>query len=163
ANAAIRRSLWQLHLYDESLSGLEDLDWAHWAVGQGYRLAYVAEAEVIHVHNETPRAVYNRYRREAMAFKRIFPQEHFGLRDFLRLSLSNIFSDMWHAARQGVLFRSLGSIFWFRLMQFSGTYQGYRHHGPLTWQLRQTFYYPRGIAPTGQAAARNVEPIRYNE
>ncbi len=163
ANAAIRRSLWQLHLYDESLSGLEDLDWAHWAVGQGYRLAYVAEAEVIHVHNETPRAVYNRYRREAMAFKRIFPQEHFGLRDFLRLSLSNIFSDMWYAARQGVLLRSLGSIFWFRLMQFWGTYQGYRHLGPLTWQLRQTFYYPRGIAPTGQAAARNVEPIRYNE
>ncbi len=163
ANAAIRRSLWQLHLYDESLSGLEDLDWAHWAVGEGYRLAYVAEAEVIHVHNETPRAVYNRYRREAMAFKRIFPQEHFGLRDFLRLSLSNIFSDMWYAARQGVLLRSLGSIFWFRLMQFWGTYQGYRHLGPLTWQLRQTFYYPRGIAPTGQAAARNVEPIRYNE
>lgn len=163
ANAAIRRSLWQLHPYDESLSGLEDLDWAHWAVGQGYRLAYVAEAEVIHVHNETPRAVYNRYRREAMAFKRIFPQEHFGLRDFLRLSLSNIFSDMWYAARQGVLLRSLGSIFWFRLMQFWGTYQGYRHLGPLTWQLRQTFYYPRGIAPTGQAAARNVEPIRYNE
>ena len=163
ANAAIRRSLWQLHPYDESLSGLEDLDWAHWAVGQGYRLAYVAEAEVIHVHNETPRAVYNRYRREAMAFKRIFPQEHFGLRDFLRLSLSNIFSDMWYAARQGVLLRSLGSIFWFRLMQFWGTYQGYRHLGPLTWQLQQTFYYPRGIAPTGQAAARNVEPIRYNE
>ena len=163
ANAAIRRSLWQLHPYDESLSGLEDLDWAHWAVGQGYRLAYVAEAEVIHVHNETPRAVYNRYRREAMAFKRIFPQEHFGLRDFLRLSLSNIFSDMWYAARQGVLLRSLGSIFWFRLMQFWGTYQGYHHLGPLTWQLRQTFYYPRGIAPTGQAAARNVEPIRYNE
>ena len=163
ANAAIRRSLWQLHLYDESLSGLEDLDWAHWAVGEGYRLAYVAEAEVIHVHNETPRAVYNRYRREAMAFKRIFPQEHFGLRDFLRLSLSNIFSDMWHAARQGVVLRSLVSIFWFRLMQFWGTYQGYRHLGPLTWQLRQTFYYPRGIAPTGQAAARNVEPIRYNE
>ncbi len=163
ANAAIRRSLWQLHPYDESLSGLEDLDWAHWAVGEGYRLAYVAEAEVIHVHNETPRAVYNRYRREAMAFKRIFPQEHFGLRDFLRLSLSNIFSDMWYAARQGVVLRSLVSIFWFRLMQFWGTYQGYRHHGPLTWQLRQTFYYPRGIAPTGQAAARNVEPIRYNE
>ena len=163
ANAAIRRSLWQLHPYDESLSGLEDLDWAHWAVGEGYRLAYVAEAEVIHVHNETPRAVYNRYRREAMAFKRIFPQEHFGLRDFLRLSLSNMFSDMWYAARQGVLLRSLGSIFWFRLMQFWGTYQGYRHLGPLTWQLRQTFYYPRGIAPTGQAAARNVEPIRYNE
>ncbi len=163
ANAAIRRSLWELHPYDESLSGLEDLDWAHWAVQQGYNLAYVAEAEVIHAHDETARAVYNRYRREAMAFKRIFPHENFGLRDFLRLSLTNIASDLWHAARQGALWGNLGSIFWFRLMQFWGTYQGYRQSGPLTWQLRQTFYYPRGWASSSQPAERNVEPIRYNE
>jgi glycosyltransferase involved in cell wall biosynthesis len=163
ANAAIRRSLWETHPYDEDLSGLEDLDWAHWAVGQGYQLAYVAEAEVVHVHNETPRGVLNRYRREAMAFKRIFPLERFGLGDFLRLSLSNIFSDAWHAAGQGLLFRSLGSITWFRLMQFWGTYLGYRQSGPLTGPLRQTFYYPRGRGSVSQPAARDVEPIRYNE
>jgi len=163
ANAAIRRSLWEAHAYDESLSGLEDLAWAHWAVGQGYSLAYVAEAEVVHVHNETVRGVYNRYRREAMAFKHIFPHEHFGLRDFLRLSLTNIASDLWHAARQGILWHSLGSIFWFRLMQFWGTYRGYRQSGPLTWQLRRTFYYPRGIASPSQPASRDVEPIQYNE
>ena len=163
ANAAIRRELWEAHPYDESLSGLEDLSWAHWAVSQGFALAYVAEAEVVHVHNETPHAVYNRYRREAMAFKRIFPHERFGLRDFLRLSLSNTLSDLWHARGQGVLLGSLGSITWFRLMQFWGTYQGYRHPGPLTSQLRQTFYYPRGMGAEGEAARRNVEPIRYNK
>ena len=32
ANAAIRRSLWEQYPYDERLSGLEDLDWAHWAM-----------------------------------------------------------------------------------------------------------------------------------
>ena len=163
ANAAIRRELWEAHPYDESLSGLEDLAWAHWAVEGGYALAYVAEAEVVHVHSETPRAVYNRYRREAMAFKRIFPHEHFGLRDFLRLSLSNITSDLWHAGQSGALPRSLGNITWFRLMQFWGTYQGYRHPGPLTGQLRQTFYYPRGMGVAGEPVAREVEPIRYNE
>jgi len=162
ANAAIRRELWEAHPYDESLSGLEDLSWAHWAVSQGFALAYVAEAEVVHVHNETPHAVYNRYRREAMAFKRIFPHERFGLRDFLRLSLSNTLSDLWHAREQGVLLSSLGSIFWFRLMQFWGTYQGYRHPGPLTSQLRQTFYYPRGMGSAGETAVRNVEPIHYD-
>ncbi|HEY2982036.1 MAG TPA: glycosyltransferase family A protein, partial [Anaerolineales bacterium] len=31
ANAAIRRSLWEAHPYDEALTGLEDLDWAKWA------------------------------------------------------------------------------------------------------------------------------------
>ncbi|MCS7010196.1 MAG: glycosyltransferase, partial [Anaerolineales bacterium] len=56
ANAAIRRNLWKQHPYDETLTGLEDLAWAKWAQSQGYRIAYVAEAEVIHVHNETPRA-----------------------------------------------------------------------------------------------------------
>ena len=163
ANAAIRRELWEAHPYDESLSGLEDLSWAHWAVSQGFALAYVAEAEVVHVHNETPHAVYNRYRREAMAFKRIFPHERFGLRDFLRLSLSNTLSDLWHARGQGVLPRSLGSIFWFRLVQFWGTYQGYRQSGPLTWQLRQTFYYPRGRGAAKEQPRRGVEPIRYND
>ncbi len=163
ANAAIRRGLWEQRPYDETLSGLEDLDWARWAVGQGRRLAYVAEAEVVHVHNETPGGVYNRYRREAMAFKRIFPQEHFRLRDFLRLATTNIASDLWHAARQGRLWGSFSGIFWFRWMQFWGTYQGYRHSGPLTRQLRQTFYYPRGMNAASPHSARDVEPIRYNE
>lgn len=163
ANAAIRRSLWQQHPYDEGLSGLEDLAWAHWAVGQGHRLAYVAEAEIIHVHEETPRGVFNRYRREAMAFKRIFPHEHFRRRDLLRLVITNIANDIWHAARQRVLWPSLGSILWFRWMQFWGTYQGYRQSGPLTWQLRQTFYYPRGMDALAATPSRDVQPIRYSD
>ena len=163
ANAAIRRSLWQKYPYDETLPGLEDLAWAHHIMAQGHAIAYVAEAEVIHVHHETPRGVFNRYRREAMAFKHLFPQEHFGLRDFVRLFTSNAANDLWHAARQGELARHYRDILWFRWMQFWGTYQGYRHAGPLTWQLRQTFYYPRGFALPGESAARNVDPIQYGD
>jgi cellulose synthase/poly-beta-1,6-N-acetylglucosamine synthase-like glycosyltransferase len=163
ANAAIRRGLWQEHAYDESLPGLEDLEWAHWAMSQGYHISYAAEAEIVHVHEETPHGIYNRYRREAMAFKQIFPHERFRLVDFFRLAATNIGSDLWHAAREKELRRSLGSIFWFRLMQFWGTYQGYRHTGPLTWHLRQTFYYPHGIKPSAQPAPRPVERIQYHE
>src|SRR5215510_10139059 len=79
ANAAIRKSLWQKNPYDETLTGLEDLAWGKWAKEQGYTIAYVAEAEIVHVHNETPQGVFNRYRREAMAFKRIHPEAHFNL------------------------------------------------------------------------------------
>ena len=161
ANAAIRRTLWTEHPYDESLSGLEDLAWANWAVEAGYLLAYAAEAEIVHVHDETPRGVYNRYRREAMAFKRIFPQESFHLDDLIRLAATNIASDLWHAAGQKVLRHHLGSIFWFRWMQFWGTYQGYRQAGPLTWQLRQTFYYPQGLRAEQERGSRPVEPIQY--
>ena len=163
ANAAIRRSLWEAHPYDETLSGLKDLAWTHWAIGQGNFLAYVAEAEVIHVHDEKPRAVYNRYVREAMAFKRIFPQEHFHLREFLYLVSTSIASDLWHAARQKALVKHLASIFWFRWMQFWGTYQGYRRSGPLTEKLRQTFYYPQGFASTQTTFKRKVEPIQYTD
>lgn len=161
ANAAIRRSLWQIHPYDETLTGLEDLAWAKWMQSQGYGIAYVAEAEIIHIHNETPPAVRNRYRREAMAFKRIYPEAHFSAYDFLRLTSSNIFNDLWHAARQKMLLKSFASIFWFRFNQFWGTYQGYRQSLEWSWSLRQTFYYPRGTDAV-EVPRREVEPIQYS-
>ncbi len=160
ANAAIRRSLWQIQPYDETLTGLEDLAWAKWMQSQGHGLAYVAEAEIIHLHNETPQGVQNRYRREAMAFKRIYPEAHFNAYDFLRMTSGNIFNDLWHAAKQKVLFKSFASIFWFRFNQLWGTYQGYRQSLEWNWQLRQTFYYPRGTDAV-DGPKREVEPIRY--
>jgi rhamnosyltransferase len=163
ANAAIRRKLWEERPYDESLPGLEDLEWARWAMERGAQIVYVPEAEIIHVHQETARGIYNRYRREGMAFKHIFPQERFSFGHFLGMFFSNFASDIWHAAGQKVMWRSLGSIAWFRLMQFWGTYQGFRQAGPLTWHLRQTFYYPRGIKLATQAAPREIERIQYHE
>jgi len=144
------------------LTGLEDLAWAKQAKEQGYEIAYVAEAEIVHVHKETPLAVFNRYRREGMAFKKIYPEAHFSLYDFVRLTTMNILSDLWHAARGRVLWSNLKSIFWFRFMQFHGTRMGYRETGLLTPQLRETFYYARGRKP-GNELERDIEPIRYND
>ncbi len=162
ANAAIQRSLWEKNPYDETLTGLEDLAWAKWVKEQGYDIAYVAEAEIIHVHNETPRGVFNRYRREAMAFKQIHPEANFNYYDFVRLTTMNILSDVWHAARERVLWKNIASIFWFRFMQFYGTRLGYRESGLLTPQLREIFYYARERKPN-EGVQRDVEPIRYNE
>jgi len=160
ANAAIRRRLWEKNPYDETLTGLEDLAWAKWAKDQGYAISYVAEAEIIHVHNETPRGVYNRYRREAMALRRIYPEAHFNFYDFLRLTATNIFSDLWHALRERVLWRNIASIFWFRFMQFHGTRMGHRETSLITPQLRETFYYARE-RKRKEGKKRDVEPIRY--
>ena len=159
ANAAIRHALWEEHPYDESLSGLEDLAWATWAMENDYAISYVAEAEIIHVHNETPKGVKNRYYREGIAFKRIFPEEQFKLWDFIRLFTANTTNDFLHALRSKQIAKVWKSIFWFRWMQFWGTYQGYRQSGHLTWHLRQTFYYP-GSSFT-PSASRTVEPINY--
>jgi len=161
ANAAIPLSLWEQHPYDEALPGLEDLAWARWAFEQGHAVAYVPEAEVIHLHQETPRGVYNRYRREGMAFKHIYPQEHFRFWDFLRLFSGNAASDCRQAARQKCLGAVGRSILWFRWMQFWGTYQGYRQTGPLTWQLKQAFYYPAQPQHAAHPPRRPVDPIRY--
>jgi glycosyltransferase involved in cell wall biosynthesis len=161
ANAAIRKSLWEKNPYDETLTGLEDLAWAKWAKEQGHKIAYVAEAEIIHVHNETPRGVFNRYRREAMAFKKIHPEAHFNLYDFVRLTVANIFSDLYHAALERALMKNLASIFWFRYMQFNGTRLGYRESSLLTAQLRETFYYARERKKKDEKT-RDVEPIKYD-
>lgn len=161
ANAAIRKGLWQKHNYDETLTGLEDLEWSKWAKDQGYKIAYVAEAEIIHIHNETPSGVYNRYRREAMALRKIYPEAHFNFYDFLRLTITNIFSDLWHAFREKALLKNFFSIFWFRFMQFHGTRMGHRETSLVTPQLRETFYYARG-RKMKEERERDVEPIRYN-
>ena len=100
ANAAIRRGFWLRRAYDEDLPALEDVEWATWALAQGYRLAYQAEAEVIHIHDESPRAVFNRYRREAMALKRIQPQEHFGVVDLVRLMILHVSLDLVDLGRE---------------------------------------------------------------
>ncbi len=162
ANAAIRKRLWEENPYDETLTGLEDLAWAKRAKEQGYKIAYVAEAEIVHAHDETPRGVFNRYRREAMAFKRIHSEAHFNLYDFVRLTATNIFSDLYHAARERVLWKNIASIFWFRFMQFHGTRVGYRESGQLTPQLRETFYYARE-RKMKEEKKREIEPIQYNE
>ncbi len=162
ANAAIRKSLWEKNNYDETLTGLEDLAWAKWAKEQGHAIAYIPEAEIIHVHNETARGVFNRYRREAMAFKKIYPESHFNVYDFLRLTSTNILSDLWHAARERVLWKNVASIFWFRFMQFHGTRMGHRETSLVTPQLRETFYYARERKPK-DGVKREVEPIQYKE
>ncbi|MBN2589147.1 MAG: glycosyltransferase family 2 protein, partial [Sedimentisphaerales bacterium] len=161
ANAAIRRSVWEKQPYDESLSGLEDLDWAKKALESGYRITYCAEAEIIHVHNETPMAVYHRYQREAMAYKHIFPHEHFNFWDFIRLFTVNVINDVHQAFKQHCLLQNVINILWFRWMQFWGTYQGYRCPGLLNWQLRKKFYYPPSYTIEKQENYRQVQPIEY--
>jgi len=163
ANAAIRRELWKQHPYDELLSGLEDLAWARWLLTQGQSLAYAADAEIIHVHHETWRGIYNRYRRESMAFKQIYPQETFHFNDFIRLWLTNVWSDWQTASHEKVLGQEWANIIRFRGMQFWGTYQGYRRSGPLTWKLKQTFYYPAAVLDQAEKRQRDVEPIQYTE
>lgn len=142
ANCSIRRELWEEFPYDESLTGLEDVAWAQQVMRHGWWISYRAEAGVIHVHNESPGQIRNRYMREAITFQKAFPYEHFNAWDFLRLSARNVVNDWKAARRQGELVHNLWPILRFRLSQFAGTYQGFHTRRPPSSELKQRFYYP---------------------
>ena len=158
ANLAIRRALWQQFPYDEKLTGLEDLDWAKRIIKEGYHLAYSADAKIIHVHHESPQRIYNRYRREAIALKNIFPEQTFNIFDFIRLFSSNMISDYYHASQDQVLISDWWEILLFRLMQFWGTYQGFQRKDELSNQLKQTFYYPHELTRKNENVEQERDP-----
>jgi kynurenine formamidase/glycosyltransferase involved in cell wall biosynthesis len=142
ANSAFRRSVWETMPFDETLTGLEDLDWAQRLMRHGHRIAYVAEAPVAHVHEEGWRQVENRYRREAMAMRRIRPHSHFHWLDLARLLPSTVLFDLQAAHREQRLWREWTDIVRFRWHQYWGTYRGYRDRDTIDEELRRTFYYP---------------------
>jgi rhamnosyltransferase len=143
ANAAVRREIWEVVPYDESLTGLEDLDWARRVQAKGFDISYVAEAPVAHVHEETWRTVVNRYRREAIAYKRIMGDEAnvSGL-ESARLAVTNTLRDYVQASREGVLTSNLVEIPKFRIAQFLGAWQGFRQGDVVSEGLKRRFYYP---------------------
>ena len=71
ANSAIRRDLWQQHPFDESLPGLEDIEWAKYWMERDYQVIYEPAAALYHIHEESWRQVRRRYYREAIAARRI--------------------------------------------------------------------------------------------
>jgi len=163
ANAAIRRTLWGQHPYDENLTGLEDLAWSSWLMEEGYSIAYVAEAEVVHVHQETYSQVHKRYRREAIAMKQILPHSTFSFSDFFKMWLRTTLSDAIQAKHENVLREHWRSIPVFRLMQYWGTYRGFHYGGKVTAELLRSFYYPPNILDKKTPKPRPIRPIDYDE
>lgn len=142
ANCAVRRSIWQRLRYDETLTGLEDLDWAKRAQAEGGWLIYEPEAAIVHVHDESWSQVRNRYRREAMALRRIDDHSQITFLDFMRFFVSNALADAGAALRQGRLRRELKSIVAFRFNQFFGAWRGQNDPPEASRALRERFYYP---------------------
>lgn len=142
ANCAVRRSLWEEHPYDETLTGLEDVAWAQVVMREGWWVSYRGDAGVIHVHNETPSQIRHRYRREAITFQKVFPSEHFNVWDFVRLSAANVVKDWRAAAAQHALWSNVWPIVRFRVSQFAGTYQGFHMRRAPSSDLKRRFYYP---------------------
>jgi rhamnosyltransferase len=163
ANAAIRRSEWESVPYDEDLTGLEDLDWAAKALERGATISYVAEAPVVHLHDERFAQTRNRYRREAIAHKRIFRDQKMSRLEAVRLFSANVASDYVHAARDRRLLGNVTTIPRFRGAQFLGSYEGFSQRGDVPAELRRRFYYPRGIRRRSSDQSSIGSPIAYDD
>ena len=142
ANCAIRKELWKKQPFDENLTGLEDLDWAKKIIQQGFQIAYVSDAIIVHVHNESIKQIRNRYFREAIALKQIMPNVNLGLRRVLFLFFRNVIADALQAIHLGCFFKEIQNIIIFRFQQFYGTYLGYKQKEIITEELKNRFYYP---------------------
>jgi glycosyltransferase involved in cell wall biosynthesis len=142
ANAAIRRDLWEEFPYDEGLTGLEDLDWARRVREAGYEISYASRAGIVHVHDETHKEIYDRYRREAIALDEIIEERSFSFGDFLKTFVANTAFDYRKALRQGELVGNLIGIPVFRFLQFFGTYRGFQMDREIPASLWRRFYYP---------------------
>jgi rhamnosyltransferase len=157
--------LWEQRPYDEQLTGLEDLDWAKYAMESGYWVAYVAEAPIVHVHDESFGQVLNRYRREAIAHKEIYNDQEMSIGMAVRLAAINMLGDYREAMRAGSLHQNLIDVVRFRTAQFLGTYRGFTQSGPVTDVLKRRFYYPTTEGPiTTEPRASDIgQRIDYGE
>ncbi len=155
-NSAVRRDLWEKQPFDETLTGLEDVDWARKVEQQGYRVYYAADAPVHHVHEETLRQVYTRYLREAIATKRMFPHYQFTWRELVRGLPYAMVRDVLFALRYKYV-RKLPRVPATRVAHFLGIYRGVRHQTGLARDMARQLKAPesnRSVVHTGPGQHR---------
>lgn len=143
ANAALRTDAWRTHGFDEGLTGLEDMDLAKRLLAAGSRVAYVPDAPVLHIHEESWRKIRLRYEREAIALQRIMPEIHIHFTDFLRYFASGILHDTSIALQERLFMKVFPEIFMFRLMQYWGAYRGNNDHELLSRRTKERYFYPK--------------------
>ena len=142
ANAAISRSVWKTYQFNEEVTGLEDMQLAKRLVNDHGKIAYVADAAVFHIHDETWIQTKRRYEREAIALQQIMPEVHVSVPDFFRYLLAGIASDIGSALSERRLIREFVGIVKFRTAQYWGTYRGNHDHRKLSQKRKEHYYYP---------------------
>lgn len=143
ANSALLKRVWDEDRFDETLTGLEDLELAKRLVSKGQAVAYVAQAPVLHLHDENWQQVRRRFEREAIALQYIMPEVHVSWSDFVRYVVSAIMLDCGAALQQKRLRRTVGEIVLYRVMQFWGSYRGNQLHRELSRKRKEAYFYPR--------------------
>lgn len=141
ANAALLKSVWDRYRFDEELTGHEDMELAQRLVQGGGKVAYVAQAEVFHLHNETWFQIRRRFEREALALQKIMPQVHVTFFDTLRYVASSVWND-WRCSWRESGAVKFHDIVRYRWNQYRGSWKGNREHRKLSHQEKEKYFYP---------------------
>lgn len=143
ANAAIRKSLWKTLPFDEKLSGLEDVDWANKIQKRGFYVYYRAKAVICHIHDETYKQIYNRFKREAIAYKTIFPEDDFDTVKTILMFISIFLKDIYFLVSIKKTIRNIFSAFLYRYSEYRGWRDGHYIAGELTKDMKDGFYFTK--------------------
>ena len=143
ANSAISRPIWSNYLFDEELTGCEDMELAKRLLNKGGEIGYVAEAAVYHIHNESWAGVQRRYEREAIALQKILPEIHLSIFDVINYFTQGVIKDFKAALYKSCFVEEFFGIIRFRFAQYHGAYRGNHNTRRLSQELKQKYFYPR--------------------
>jgi glycosyltransferase involved in cell wall biosynthesis len=144
ANAAMTKKLWQIFKFDESVTGLEDLDFAQRARENGYQIGYQAASAVIHIHHESWKQIQHRFNREAIALK-LIASSSLSLQECFYWFLLACFSDFKVALLDRSLLSNCVSIIKYRYHQFRGLYLGKSPLSHLKSEPKRRYFWPYPI------------------
>lgn len=144
ANSVLLKSIWQSNNFNEELTGLEDMEMARRVLNLGLNIAYIAEAAVIHHHNESDSQIRHRFEREALALQKIMPNVHITSWDSLRYIVASIIQDSIASFQESsrLTFRMFMQIVRYRCNQYFGSWKGNREHRNLSHIDKEKYFYP---------------------
>ena len=140
-------SAWKSYRFDETLTGLEDMELAKRLVSNGGLVGYSAKACVYHLHHENWQQVKRRFEREAIALQVIYPEVILRRRDVIRYFTRGVIRDCVEAFPLHFSFKVLVQIICYRYYQFSGSYCGNHSHKVISNSLRDLYFYPSPSKP----------------
>lgn len=119
ANAAIRRTCWERHPFNETMPYCEDWEWARAMLQRGYKIVYEPEAAVYHSHNDTLLKACWRTYSEASAAKLLYRRREMSIRKALRLWQKMVLDDVNFVRQNG---RDFKWLLWSPVYRFFWTY-----------------------------------------
>jgi len=142
ANSAISRAVWNSYKFNEDITGLEDMELGKRYFLNGGKIAYVSDAVVYHIHDESWHQTRRRYERESIALQKIMPEINISFFDMIRYIFVSIKGDLIDAYSKKILFKEYFNIIKFRIAQYTGTYKGNHEQREISKKRKENYFYP---------------------